>query len=61
MRQLKLFQIFDTAENKVVEESFFLNKAEAKKKRVELNGSEAEASGKFRYVVQPGPDHNKRK
>lgn len=59
MRQLKLFQVFDTAENKVVEGAYYLNKVEAKKKRTELNSKEAEGNGKFRYIVQPGPDHKR--
>lgn len=59
MRILKLFQLYDTQEEKVVPDSFFHDKMQAKKKRTELNGQQQEAEGKFRYVVTLGPDHRR--
>lgn len=59
MRTLKLFQILDTEKNKILPDSFFTDKMQAKKKRTALNGIEAEQEGKFRFVVTLGPDHRR--
>lgn len=52
----KLFQIVDTSTGKVVPDTFFKDKPNAKKARRELNES---ANSPVRYIVSPGPDHRK--
>lgn len=51
--KLRLFTIRDTQSNKLVPDTFFASKTEAKRQRDVLN------AGTSRYVVTLGPDHQK--
>lgn len=53
--KLLLFAIRDTQTKKLVPDTFFASKPEAKRARDELN------NGVQRYVVTAGPDHRKAK
>ena len=54
---MKLFQLYDTVDRKVVPDLFFENKQMAKTKRKALNMKNKEGEEILRYVVQPGPNH----
>jgi len=54
---MKLFQIYDTTERKVVPDLFFENKQVAKTKRRELNKKTEDGEEILRFVVTPGPQH----
>lgn len=54
---MRLFAIRDTSSNTLVPDQFFPNKPAAKRERNRLNG---EHNSSVRFVVTPGPDHQKR-
>ena len=57
--QLRLYQITDTAakgKDRAIPGAYFSEKAKAKAKRQELNGSEDNGRN-LRFIVSPGPDH----
>lgn len=51
--KLRLFAIRDTQTGRLLPETFFAGKPEAKRERDTLN------NGGSRYVVAPGPDHRR--
>ena len=51
--KLRLFAIRDTQSNKLIPDTYYASKPEAKCARDKLN------KGTARYVVTPGPDHHK--
>lgn len=56
---VRLFQLYDSKENKIVE-GFFSNKPAAKTKRRELNEF-IDNKEIIRFKVVPGPDHHRYK
>lgn len=57
---VRLFQLFDSKENKAGEE-FFSSKPAAKTRRRELNTFDSDGNEIIRFKVVPGPDHHRYK
>jgi hypothetical protein len=55
MQELRLFQLTDIRTKKPVTGLFFSNKHNAKCSREKMN----EAEKQLRFIVSPGPDHEK--
>lgn len=58
---VRLFQLFNTKENKPVENTYFSSKPAAKTKRQELNVRDPNGQELFQFIVIPGPDHHRYK